>query len=70
MPVTSVDIDSDVLQQAKEAFGVKTNREAIDLALREAVMRQRQHAAIDLFASLALEAGPARSPMPTSPDAN
>ncbi len=55
MPVTSVDIDSDVLQSAKRAFGVKTNREAIDLALREAVLRRRQLDAIDAIAAMTFE---------------
>jgi Arc/MetJ family transcription regulator len=55
MPVTSVDIDSDVLQSAKRAFGVKTNREAIDLALRDAVMRRRQLDAIDAIATMTFE---------------
>ena len=47
MAVTSVDIDSEILRQTKDTYGVKTNREAIDLALRDVVMRRRQLDAID-----------------------
>jgi len=53
--LTSVDIDAAMLQQAKATYGVKTNREAINLALRDAVMRQRQLDAIDALAELALD---------------
>lgn len=50
MAVTSVDIDSETLRLAKSALGVRTNREAIDLALRDVVMRRRQLEAIDTLA--------------------
>lgn len=61
MPITSVDVDAELLSAAKLAFGVRTNREAINLALREAVMRQRQRDAIAGIASIELfpEAGTA-----------
>ena len=55
MALTSVDIDSEMLQQAKATFGVKTNREAINLALRDVVMRRRQLDAIEAIAELALD---------------
>ncbi len=55
MAVTNVEIDTEVLRAAKRAFGVRTNREAIDLALRDAVMRQRQHDAIDSLSRLDLD---------------
>jgi len=52
MPVTSVHVDEEVLRAAKLAFGVRTNREAIDLALRDAVMRQKQLEAIAFVAGM------------------
>ena len=55
MALTSVDIDSEMLQQAKATFGVKTNREAINLALRDVVMRRRQLDAIEAISELALD---------------
>jgi Arc/MetJ family transcription regulator len=55
MAVTSVDIDSELLRLAKNSFGVRTNREAIDLALRDVVMRRRQIEAIDAIAQIPLD---------------
>ncbi len=55
MAVTSVDIDTELLRLAKDSFGVRTNREAIDLALRDVVMRRRQVEAIDEIARLPLD---------------
>ena len=54
MPITSVDVDADMLHEAKLAYGVRTNREAINLALRETVMRRRQLDAIKTIAGLDL----------------
>jgi Arc/MetJ family transcription regulator len=58
MALTSVDIDSDMLQAAKATYGVKTNREAINLALRDVVMRRRQLDAIDALAEIAVDERP------------
>jgi Arc/MetJ family transcription regulator len=58
MAVTSVDIDTELLRLAKSAFGVKTNREAITLALSDIVRRQRQLRAIDAISRLDLEDHP------------
>lgn len=58
MTVTSVDIDKQVLDEAKEVFGVKTNKEAIDLALRDAVLRRHQLDAIDALATLPVDLDP------------
>lgn len=60
MAVTSIDIDPDLLRELKEAYGLRTNREAVAFAIREAVMRRRQLAAIDAIAALDLEANPVR----------
>lgn len=54
MPITSVDVDADMLHEAKLAYGVRTNREAINLALRETVMRRHQLDAIATIAGLDL----------------
>ena len=55
MAVTSVDIDTEMLRLAKNSFGVRTNREAINLALRDAVMRRRQIEAIDAIAKIPVD---------------
>jgi Arc/MetJ family transcription regulator len=55
MAVTSVDVDAAMLRQAKVDYGVRTNREAINLALREAVQRHRQLDAIDSIAAMTIE---------------
>lgn len=58
MAVTSVDIDKQILDEAKRVYGVRTNKEAIDLALRDAVMRRQQLVAIDVLAGLAIDVDP------------
>lgn len=55
MAVTSVDIDTEMLRLAKSSFGVRTNREAINLALRDVVMRRRQIEAIDTIAQIPVD---------------
>lgn len=55
MAVTSVDIDAEVLRQAKLSLGARTNREAIDLALREVVRRSRQRDAIHSLAQIPVD---------------
>lgn len=55
MAVTSVDIDTEMLRLAKSSYGVKTNREAINLALRDVVMRRRQIEAIDTIAQISID---------------
>ena len=55
MAVTSVDIDTELLRLAKSSFGVRTNREAITLALRDVVMRRRQIEAIDTIAGIPVD---------------
>jgi Arc/MetJ family transcription regulator len=47
MAITSVDIDTETLRLAKDSLGVRTNREAINLALHDIVARRRQLEAID-----------------------
>lgn len=55
MAVTSVDIDTEMLRLAKSAFGVRTNREAINLALRDVVLRRRQVEAIEALAQIPVD---------------
>lgn len=55
MAVTSVDIDTETLRLAKSSLGVRTNREAINLALRGVVMRRRQLEAVDALATLPVD---------------
>ena len=55
MAVTSVGIDTEMLRLARDYFGVRTNREAINLALRDAVMRRRQLDAVDALATIAVD---------------
>ena len=52
MAMTSVDVDAESLRLAKLAFGVRTNREAINLALADIVRRQRQLEAIEALATI------------------
>ena len=60
MAITSADINTEMLEAAKATYGVRTNREAINLALEDAVMRQRQLDAIAAIAALDLEVEPAK----------
>ena len=53
--MTYVKVDADLLMNAKLALGVRTNREAIDVAPRDVVMRQRQLDAIDALAAMDLD---------------
>jgi Arc/MetJ family transcription regulator len=36
---TNIEIDDDILREVRQVTGIKTNREAVDLALRELVAR-------------------------------
>jgi Arc/MetJ family transcription regulator len=58
MAIASVDVDPDILREAKSTLGVKTTREAIDLALREAVMRHRQLVAIGVISTITRDLEP------------
>jgi len=55
LAVTSVDIDTEMLRLAKSSLGVRTNREAINLALRDIVMRRRQIEAIEAIAEVPVD---------------
>jgi Arc/MetJ family transcription regulator len=54
MAVTSVDIDRDLLGEAKRILGAATTKSVVEQALREVVMRHRQAVALDGLARLDL----------------
>jgi len=58
MAVTSIDIDPELLREIKALYGIRTNKEAVDFALRDALMRARQLAAIDAISGLQLDLDP------------
>jgi Arc/MetJ family transcription regulator len=45
---TNIEIDDDLMTEARRLTGVKTKREAVDLALRELVARHRRLGILDL----------------------
>lgn len=45
---TNIEIDDKVLHEAQELIGVRTKREAVDVALRELVARHRRIGVLDL----------------------
>lgn len=45
---TNVEIDDDVMAEVQRLTGVRTKREAVDLALRELVARHRRLGILDL----------------------
>ena len=55
MAVTSVDIDRELLAEARRLSGAKSNREAITVALEELVHRAAQLEALDGIAALDLD---------------
>jgi Arc/MetJ family transcription regulator len=45
---TNIEIDDEVMREARRLTGVKTKREAVDLALRELVARHRRLGILEL----------------------
>lgn len=45
---TNIEIDDEVMREAQRLTGVRTKREAVDLALRELVARHRRLGILDL----------------------
>lgn len=45
---TNIEIDDDVMDEARRLIGARTKRETVDLALRELVARHRQIGVLDL----------------------
>lgn len=52
MAVTSIDIQGDLLAQAREVTDAKSNREVVDLALRRLIAGKRKGAMADRIAAL------------------
>ena len=46
---TNVHLDDELIADAMKAFGVRTKREAIDIALRDALRLRRQDAIMELW---------------------
>lgn len=49
---TNLQIDDALMQEALELGGHRTKRAVVEEALREYVMRRKQHAVIELFGTL------------------
>lgn len=68
MAVTSVDLDPQLLERARELTGERSNRAVLDLALRRLVASKQKHAMLDGIAELSdLESelgAPVRAPSP------
>ena len=47
---TNIEIDDELIASVMVGFNVKTKREAVDLALRDALRLQRQAGMMDLWA--------------------
>ncbi len=45
---TNIEIDDEVLEEARRLTGLTTKRETVDYALRELVARQRRRGLLDL----------------------
>lgn len=56
MAITSIDIDQDELEQAKQLAGTKSNRATVDLALRTLIAVRRQPSAVERIIGRRFEA--------------
>jgi Arc/MetJ family transcription regulator len=45
---TNIEIDDEVMREAQHLLGVRTKKEAVDMALRELVARHRRLGVLDL----------------------
>jgi len=52
---TNIEIDDEVMNQARRVAGTRTKRETVDLALRELVARRRQRDILDLRGRISWE---------------
>jgi Arc/MetJ family transcription regulator len=68
MTVTTVDIDKELLGQAKALLGTTTTKATVHEALQELVAQRRQTAALDALAGVDLD-DRATTIDPASPDA-
>lgn len=51
MPITSIDIDDELLAEVKRITGSRTKKEAVTAALQRTVMMQRQLDALEAIAA-------------------
>ena len=56
--VTTIDIDQELLGEAKDALGTSTAKATVDQALREVVMRRRQSLALATLAEVEFDLDP------------
>ena len=61
MAVTSVDIDPDLLREAKEILHLATTKDAVTQALREVVLRRQQREALDGLAAIDFDLDPIKT---------
>ena len=55
---TTMDIDADLLRQAREALGAATNREAVHASLEAVVRRRKLQALVDAFGTVPFDLSP------------
>jgi len=55
---TTLDIDADLLQQAKEALGVATTKDTVRASLEAVVRRRKLQALVDVFGAIPFDLGP------------
>ena len=55
---STIDIDGDLLEEARELTGAKTKKDVIDISLRELVSKKRREHLAGLFGSAILDIGP------------
>ena len=55
---STIDIDSDLLEEARALTGARTKKEVIDISLRELVGKKRREHLAGLFGSSLLDIGP------------
>jgi Arc/MetJ family transcription regulator len=56
---STIDIDRDLLEEAKELTGAKTKKDVIDISLRELVSKKRREHLAAMFGSSPLDMSPA-----------
>lgn len=70
MAITSIDIDQDMLKQARELTGTTSNRETVALALRALIAVRRQPSSVERIVSRRFEPSQINAPTirPTAPE--
>lgn len=55
---STIDIDGDLLEEARVLTGAKTKKAVVDISLRELVSKRRREHLAGLFGSAVLDMGP------------